>query len=269
MRKREVIDAAGGDDAEGDRRFVGALARGLEVLRSFRQGDRELGNQDFADRTGLPKATVSRLTYTLSKLGYLSYNYQTGRYRLDTPVLSLGYSFLAGAGIRHLAKPLMQELADYSGVPVALAGRDRACMVYLECCKSASAITLAIEVGAHIKLGSSSLGRAYIVALPDAERTAVMAELKEREGENWPQVQSGIFEALDTYRKHGYCLSVGQWKTDVNSVGVPFRPRDGSPILAFNCGGPSFLVDRTRLTDDIGPRLVDLVRRLDAAMPNS
>ena len=31
-----------------------------------------LGNREIADRTGLPKATISRLTYTLVLLGYLS-----------------------------------------------------------------------------------------------------------------------------------------------------------------------------------------------------
>ena len=45
-----------------ERQFVLALARGLEILRSFEPGDRLLGNQDISRRTGLPKPTVSRLT---------------------------------------------------------------------------------------------------------------------------------------------------------------------------------------------------------------
>ncbi len=57
--------------APADRHFVTALARGLELLACFRHGDRMLGNQDLARRCGLPKSTVSRLTNTLTKLGYL------------------------------------------------------------------------------------------------------------------------------------------------------------------------------------------------------
>ena len=37
-----------------DRQFVTALARGLEILRCFQAGDPALGNQDIAERTGLP-----------------------------------------------------------------------------------------------------------------------------------------------------------------------------------------------------------------------
>lgn len=54
-----------------ERKFVVALARGLDLLRAFRPGETMLGNRDFAERTGLPKATVNRLAYTLTVLGYL------------------------------------------------------------------------------------------------------------------------------------------------------------------------------------------------------
>jgi DNA-binding IclR family transcriptional regulator len=55
-----------------DRSFVVALSRGLDVLRAFRPNDGLLGNQEIAARTNLPKPTISRLTYTLTKLGYLT-----------------------------------------------------------------------------------------------------------------------------------------------------------------------------------------------------
>ena len=51
------------------RQFVTALGRGLDVLRIFRAEDGPLGNQEIAKRTGLPKPTVSRLTYTRAQLG--------------------------------------------------------------------------------------------------------------------------------------------------------------------------------------------------------
>ena len=56
-----------------DRHFVEALARGLEILACFRQKDGLLGNQELARRCGLAKSTVSRLTYTLTKLVYLTH----------------------------------------------------------------------------------------------------------------------------------------------------------------------------------------------------
>src|SRR5687767_15616748 len=59
---------------DGDRQFATTLARGLEVLRCFTPLEPMLGNKEISVRTGLPKPTVSRLTYTLTKLGYLRHN---------------------------------------------------------------------------------------------------------------------------------------------------------------------------------------------------
>jgi DNA-binding IclR family transcriptional regulator len=98
-----------------DRHFVTALSRGLDVLSCFRSGSRLLGNQDISERCKLPKSTVSRLTYTLTKLGYLHYVKESGKYRLGTATLALGSAVLGRFEVRDLARPLMQELADSTG----------------------------------------------------------------------------------------------------------------------------------------------------------
>jgi len=121
-----------GEDESHDRQFVNALARGLEILRCFRPGEIYLTNTELAKRTGLPKPTISRLTHTLTRLGYLEYSEDQGRYQLGSGVLALGYSLLSGMDVRKLARPAMQELADYSQCNVALGIRDRLSMVYIE-----------------------------------------------------------------------------------------------------------------------------------------
>jgi len=78
-----------------DRQFAINLSRGLEVLRAFTPADQLLGNRDLCDRTSLPKATISRLTYTLEKLGYLLRVERLQKYRLGPGVLMLGYPMLS------------------------------------------------------------------------------------------------------------------------------------------------------------------------------
>src|SRR5882757_3523955 len=68
----QVVDDL--EEGTADRQFVMALARGLDVLGAFRRGEPRLGNQELAERTGLPKPTISRITHTLTQLGYLNYN---------------------------------------------------------------------------------------------------------------------------------------------------------------------------------------------------
>ena len=52
-------------------------------------------------------------------------------------------------------------------------------------------------------------------------------------------------------------------------AGVPMRSPDGSSVMAFNCGGPWFLFTRDKLEDDLGPRLLNMVRGIEAALARS
>src|ERR1700676_380970 len=115
--------------AKADRHFVTALARGLEVLACYRHGDRVLGNQELSQRCGLAKSTVSRLTHTLTKLGYLIYVEDSAKYSLGPATLSLGSAMLSRLDIRRLAHPLMQHLAEFGQCMVSLGSRGRMALV--------------------------------------------------------------------------------------------------------------------------------------------
>jgi DNA-binding IclR family transcriptional regulator len=252
---------------EKNRHFVTALARGLDLLGCFKPSERFLGNQQIAQRTGLPKPTVSRLTYTLTQLGYLNYSDTLGKYSLGTAVLSIGNAFLSSMHIRQVARPLMQDMADATGASVALASRDRLNMIYLESCRStSSAFVLNLDVGSLLPIATSSIGRAYLCGLPEHQLERVMDQLKQQHGDDWSKIKLSIEEAIKEYQTHGFCLSIGEWKKDVNAVAVPFIPIDGSDVLSFNCGGPAFNLRRHMLEDDIGPQLVALVNSVQAVM---
>lgn len=80
---------------ENDRQFITALARGLELLRCFTPKHQHLGNQELAQMTGLPKPTITRLTHTLSRLGYIKQVPNSSKFQLSVGVLAFGYSMLS------------------------------------------------------------------------------------------------------------------------------------------------------------------------------
>ncbi len=249
-----------------DRQFVTALARGLSVLRAFQPGDGVLGNGDIAERTGLPKPTVSRLTHTLTRLGYLAHAERLGKYRLGPGVLSLGYSLLANMDIRKIARPYMQELANASGLSLALGSRDRLNMVYLEHARDAGSVTLRLDIGSHIPIATTAMGRAFLAAIPENERAYLMSAMAERAGAAWPPMAKGVERALRQVAETGFCTSFGEWQQDVNAVGVPLRSMDGATVMALNCGGPAFLHKPEKLEAEWGPRLVNVARTIEKEM---
>ena len=252
--------------AKGDRKFITALARGLEVMRAFTPSEALLGNGEIAERTGLPKPTVSRLTYTLTKLGYLAHIERLAKYQLAPGAIALGYTALANIRVRQLARAHMQELADYAGGVVALGTRDRLDLIYLELARSKNGAMLRLSQGSRLPLASTAMGRALIAGMPEAERTWLLGYVKRQEGKNWPKVRAGIERAVKDMQTRGFTLSLGEWERDINAVGVPLMAPDGSGVFALNCGAPTFQFTRERLESDIGPRLVNMARNVEVAL---
>ena len=259
-------DDAADEDNGKDRQFVTALARGLEILRCFRPGETYLTNSEMAKRTGMPKPTISRLTYTLTKLGYLTYSADQGRYQLGAPVLALGYTLLANLDVRKLARPAMQELAEYAQCSVAIGIRDRLHMVYVEACRGSAAVTLRRDAGSRIPLATTAMGKAYLCGLPQTDRDFLMDHIRLTADTNWPKIKTDIEQGFKDYQDRGFVLSSGLWDANISAVGVPLLDQDIARTMAFNCGGPAFLLPYEKLVEDLGPRLVQLVRNVEISM---
>jgi len=246
-----------------DRHFVTALARGLDVLACFRSGDAMLGNGELAERCRLPKSTVSRLAQTLARLGYLRYVDEMAKYRLGEATLGLGSTMLSGMAIRLLARPMMQEVADFSQAVVALGVRVGLGIIYVEVCRNNAALTLSLDVGSRLPLATTSIGRAYLAAADAGEREDLLRQLRDLDEAAWPRHKRALEAAFEQYRKTGCCGSFGEWQADVNGIAIGFHPRDGLPMMALNCGGPSFRLPRSFLLGEVRPRLANVVRRLE------
>jgi DNA-binding IclR family transcriptional regulator len=249
-----------------DRHFVAALARGLSVLACFRSSDKILSNQEIAQRCGLPKSTVSRLTHTLTRLGYLQYIEQSAKYRLGTATLALGSAMLARMSARQLARPLMQELAEATGAVVAMGTHAQLSMIYVEICRSRAPVTISLDVGARLPLPSTAMGRAYLAVLTQPERDELMSQLRALDRSAWPRTRAAIEEALAEYERLGCCVSFGEWQKDLNGIAIGIRPGGGTPTLAISVGGPAFQLAPEFLLDVARPRLIEIGRRLQVTL---
>ncbi len=236
------------------------------MLAAFNRGETFLANHEIAERCKLPRSTVSRLTYTLTKLGYLHFVEETGKYRLGTQLIALSSSALSGLSVREIARPALRELADFSGATVGLGVRDALSMRYVECLRGPSSIMVNIDVGTRISMTRSAMGRAYVAVLTDAERTVLFDRLRDRDPLAWPKLRASLEKAVEEHATLGCCTSFGEWQDNVNSVAIGFRPGGGMDAMAINCGAPTVVTDATFLLDEIRPRLIEHVLRLEGVM---
>ena len=261
-RPHPLPGLAGPEDLSGDRQFAISLSRGLQLLRAFGPGDTSLGNRDLCDRTGLPKATVSRLAYTLMMLGYLSRS-ADNRYTLGAGVLTLGYPMLAGMRIRQIARPWLERLARETGCTVNLGMRDRLNAVYVETCRADRGNAWRPDIGSLVPLLTSSIGCALLAGSTSDEQSAVLNRLRVQDPERFEIERVTWERERNAFARVGFCTSLGEWRPDVYAVGVPLRQQIQPATMAINCTRSVRAGQGERFVQEVAGALKETARRIE------
>lgn len=197
-----------------------SLERGIEILRAFRPGSDLLGNGELAERTGLSRPTVSRLTQTLVGTGMLQQEPSRKGYRLAPGVLSLAHAMRSGSSVLQVAAPPMRALAQSRQINVGLAAPDRDEMVYLESIRYSRRVAFRNVVsGQRVPMELTSLGRAYLASTSESRRKALFGLFKRRRGSQWPALEREIGLAIDSVRESGFCAA--SWQAEVVALATP------------------------------------------------
>ncbi len=240
------------------------VERGMQVLRAFRSDRAPVGNAELVRRTGLSKATVSRLTSTLVQLGFLRLAAGGRQFELGAGALGIGHAFVASSELLDRAMPLLQTLADRLGVSVALGVRDGLDMLYVAYRVSHHVATLRLGLGSVLPMASTAIGRAYLWGLDGPERQRLLGTLRRGLGPQWPLLETGIQTSFDELASTGTCAVLGGYQRDAYAVALPVRVGRQQLPMALSCGkaaiGPNLAAERKR----IAPVLMETAARLEA-----
>jgi DNA-binding IclR family transcriptional regulator len=94
-----------------------------------------------------------------------------------------------------------------------------------------------------------------------------MDQARELDHMAWPETRRGIEQALEDYRTLGVTCSFGDWQKDVNGIARAFQPGGELPVMAINVGGPSFKLSKEFLLEEVRPKLIEAVTRLENTLP--
>jgi DNA-binding IclR family transcriptional regulator len=252
----------GGDVvAAGDRNR--SLQRGVEILRAFRPGSDLLGNGELSERTGLSRATVSRLAQTLVDCGMLEHDRGARAYRLAPPVLSLAHAMRVGSPVLAVAGPLMRNVAERDKINVGLATADRGEMVYLESVRYSRRVRWRnVVAGQRVPMELTSLGRAYLAVAPEKHRTELLARFGARRDKGWSALLRDITAAIDDVRRLGYCAAT--WQPEVVSISAPIVMPD-RPIYVLNMSASGTTAAQAFIRSFRAP-LLELARHIRLAL---
>ena len=140
------------------------------------------------------------LTYTLTVLGYLRQTPKYGKYQLGSALVSTAYPLLASIGLRQLARPQMNALADETGGSVSMGVRDRLNIVLIETSRSRGRVRTPVggsraDTGLTVPIGGSAIGRAYLAGCDLESRDALQNAIRVKTPDDWRRWSPGNWAA--------------------------------------------------------------------------
>lgn len=255
----------GKGSASKDPEFLSTLERGMRVLKSFDEEHPEMTLSEVAAKTDLSPAVVRRCLKTLVELGYVG---QHGRKFLLRPsVLTIGSAFLASMQIEQVVLPPLQHLRDQTGDSASLAVLSGADILYVAHVSTDRRFRLAANVGTRFPFHATSLGKAIVAMMTEADRSALLdAAPFDRFTERTITDRVAMEERLRIVRERGYDSALDELDYGIVSVAVPLLGRDRKVIAAINCSTSTTRISQDELVRTRLPLLREAAAEIESAL---
>ncbi len=242
---------------------TGTLERGLRLLQCFTAQTPVLGNSELAEKTGLPRPTVSRLTSKLVALGYLRRS-EEGGFEVGTAVLCLSYSVLDRFGYRRLSLPHLRELAQTVGGVATVSVRDRLRIVTLEAAVNRDVLGRKPETGNSVTIVGTGVGLGWMVGATARERDGLWREIAGHKPKTLDRARADCDAALRQMADSGFVSRRNSIRPDTCVLAVPLRRRTGEDVLILACAVVTRSETQAAMEASAATALLQTAKRINA-----
>jgi DNA-binding IclR family transcriptional regulator len=244
---------------------LSSVAMAVRLLKSFSEGEAEIGVTTLSRRLGVAKSTVYRLASTLVSEGLLEQNPETERYRLGMALFGLGALVRQRMNVATDARPFLFHLREATGETVHLAILEGAEIVFVLNLESNQAIRMRADLGARKPAFCTAEGRAMLAFQP---KDVVDEVLRQGFVPRTPKTivnERAIRKAIDEARTQGFAIEDEQSELGMRSVAAPIRNANGRVIAAIGLAGPMQRISNEALAS-FAPLVADAARTISARL---
>jgi len=248
-------------DNQGDPDFMTSLGRGLVVLSVFSQHPREVTMSQISTETGISRAAVRRVLYTLEKLGYVG---EQGRGFVLLPrVLGMGGAYVASSSMTAAAQPVLDALRDDVHESCSLGVLDGDDVLYVARAETVRIMSIGLRAGSRLPAYCTSMGRVLLAALPhDTLESYLERNPLRRRTERTVTRMDEFLDTLDRVRRDGVALVDQELEIGLRSIAVPVHARSGAVVGALNIGTQAGRISLGLMQSQLLPRLREAAQRL-------
>jgi DNA-binding IclR family transcriptional regulator len=244
----------------GEQREVARTAvRALDLLTHLADGgQRGLTARQLSELLEAPRSSVADILKVLGSRGFVAATDDGRGWRLDARVLQLSNAYLREFSVREIGRTAMRELASRTGLTCQMAVLEQTDIVYIERQDGTKRgeLRLVTEIGSRLPAHCTSLGKAMLAALPEAELDRIYGSA--------PQLGARTKSSITTFarlkadlafvRRRGYATDLEETAEGIVCVGAAIVGTEGRPEAAISLAGVRARLS-ARAIEDLG-RLV-------------
>ena len=228
------------------------LERTFGILEVFTEARPEWSTTQVARELDLPVPTAHRILAALRRLGYVSQDGQTRRFRLGVAALSLGERARTLADLRPVAIGPLRELAEATGETALLTvlSPDRDRSVCLERVETSQPLRLSVQPGRQLPLHAGASQKALLAFMPAGEIDRLTEQPLQRCCTATITTRAALRRELAAIRARGWASSYEETNVGVWGIAVPVLSK-ADVVCAVGIAGPSPRLTDTRVREDV------------------
>jgi len=204
------------------------VERAIQILCCFKFGKKELTIENIMLETGLTRATVYRLLWTLEKNGMIQYDSKLHSFRLGYKLLEFGNIVFENLDIGREAESEIKTLNETIHQSVILAVRQEDHLQYILRVDSQEGFQPHTHVGSRKILHMGAIGTAMMAYLPVEQAAGII--------DKYPLIQLTPYTLTDTknyidrlaeIRLQGYFVGVEETFVGFTTIAVPIFDAKG------------------------------------------
>ncbi|EJL86753.1 transcriptional regulator [Herbaspirillum sp. CF444] len=229
--------------AEENTKIAGtaAFSKFMAVLQLIADQETPLSIAQLSVQSGYPRPTVYRILAALMAEGMVVENPRTKHFELGPRLINLASKSWAKSDIRTAAIDALHTLRDATRETVHLAVPSDNGMVYIEKLESPQAVRMTSRVGTRVTFYSSSVGKAYLAALDETQRRALLRAVKLQKFTEHTITDPEVLRAeIAATGQRGYAEDREENEAQIFCLGAAIRGSDGAPVACISISIPVF-----------------------------
>lgn len=233
-------------DREESSNIVKSVMKAFLIMEELdKTGELSIG--DLSERLCMDKATVHRLINTIKEAGYVNQNRDNKKYSNSLKLFAMGNRVTEKIGVKHIARPFIEELAEKTGETINLAVFLGNKIIYVDKLESSSTIKVGLGIGTSVPSYCSGLGKAMLAFTENEELQDLLDGIVyEKYTERSITDRSVLMEEFKKIRDRGYAVDDEEYVVGLICIAAPIFDYHGKPVAAISVSSPKYRYDASR-----------------------